>query len=445
MLDFSAFKKAQTAIHTVGQTGVEQRGFNHPALGVGAVQNGNFLLEKLGIQVRAAARELAHFVHHPLGLGKVAGGLHHPHRLTRALRGAQVFAQTVAVVANQVVGRVQNIAVAAVVLFQLDLVLHPKFAHKVGHVAHTGTPKGVNALVVVAHRKHRTTAFLAGCIAGVARQQLDPGVLQLVGVLKLVYQQMPKAPLVVAAHALVVAQQLIRAQQQLAKVHHAFALALVFVKLVNLYFFTGVRVLGGHSIGAQAVFFAARNKPLQLLGWKALLIHSKLLAQPFDGRQLVLGIQDLEGLRQIDRPVVRSQHAVAQAMEGAHPHAAHIDWQHAGQARHHFAGGLIGKRDGQHTAWRHLPRLQKPSNAGGQHTGLARTRPRQNQGVLRRQSHRGTLLLIERSQQFCHLRLHHHLAGQLVQPLPRRGQVFQQAEVVMAFYGLAHRHGFFAP
>ena len=101
---------------------------------------------------------------------------------------------------------------------------------------------------------------------------------------------MPKAPLVVAAHALVVAQQLIRAQQQLAKVHNAFALALVFVKLVNLYFFSGVRVLGGHSIGAQAVFFAARNKPLQLLGWKALLIHSKLLAQPFDGRQLVLGI-----------------------------------------------------------------------------------------------------------------------------------------------------------
>ena len=59
--------------------------------------------------------------------------------------------------ADQRVGRVQYIAVAAVVLLQLDLVLHAKLAHKIGHIAHARTAKGVDALVVVAHRQHRAT------------------------------------------------------------------------------------------------------------------------------------------------------------------------------------------------------------------------------------------------------------------------------------------------
>jgi len=42
MLDFGPFKKPQAAIHAVGHGGVEQRGFNHPALRVAAVQHGHF-------------------------------------------------------------------------------------------------------------------------------------------------------------------------------------------------------------------------------------------------------------------------------------------------------------------------------------------------------------------------------------------------------------------
>ena len=42
VLDFSALKKAQAAIHTVGNAGIEQAGFNHPALRIAAVEHGNF-------------------------------------------------------------------------------------------------------------------------------------------------------------------------------------------------------------------------------------------------------------------------------------------------------------------------------------------------------------------------------------------------------------------
>jgi hypothetical protein len=75
--------------------------------------------------------------------------------------------------------------------------------------------------------------MVSGCLA-LPRDHLDPGVLQLVGVLELVDQDVAEAPLVVLADRIVVAQQLVAAQHQLAEVHHAFALALVFVELVDL-------------------------------------------------------------------------------------------------------------------------------------------------------------------------------------------------------------------
>ena len=153
VLDLGTFKKAQTAIHPVRKTGIEQRGFQHPALRVAAVQQGHFLALKTVL-----FDQLAQLFHQPLRLGKVRRRLHHAHRLTRALGRAQGFAQPGFVVTDQVVGRIQNIAEAAVVLLQLDLVLHLELAHKVGHVAHACATEGVDALVVIAHSQDRATA-----------------------------------------------------------------------------------------------------------------------------------------------------------------------------------------------------------------------------------------------------------------------------------------------
>ena len=277
VLDFSALKKAQAAVHAVRQAGVEQRGLHHPALRVAAVKHGHFGFGHV------FARELLHLVHHPLRFGKVAGGFKHAHRLARASVGAQVFAQAVAVVADQLVGRIQNVAGAAVVLLQLDLVAHPKLAHKVGHVAHPCSAKRINALVVVAHGKHR----VAGAAQALHRRRaehLDPGVLQAVGVLKLVNEDVTKAPLVVLAHRVVVAQHLVRTQHELTEIHHAFPLALLFVQGVQLHLLAGFFVAGHHIARALAVFFAAADEILNLLGRKALVVHIELLAQALHGR-----------------------------------------------------------------------------------------------------------------------------------------------------------------
>ena len=270
MLDFGALKKAQSAIHPVRHARIEQGGFNHPALGIAAVQDGDLVARSnalAAVAVLAIAQQLPYFIDHPLRFGKVAGGFVHPDRLARTLIGAQVFAQAALVVADQRVGAVKDVAVAAVILFQLDLMLDAKFAHKVSHVAHPCAAKSVNALVVIAHRKHG---------AGGRAQLFDPGVLQAVGVLELVDQHMAKTALVVFAQWVVVAQQLEAAQHQLAKIDHALALALVFVELVNLNLFAGIGVTGFHIGWAQPVFFASGNEPLGLLGRKAFVVHRKL-------------------------------------------------------------------------------------------------------------------------------------------------------------------------
>ena len=148
MLDFGALKKAQTAVHAVGHASIEQRGFHHPALGIAAVKQCDFLA------LTAVAHQLLDLVHKPLRLGKVAGRLINPHRLARTGIGAQVFAQPLAVVADQLVGRIQNIAKAAVIALKLDLVRDLKLPHEVGHIANARTTKGINTLVIVAHGDH---------------------------------------------------------------------------------------------------------------------------------------------------------------------------------------------------------------------------------------------------------------------------------------------------
>ena len=146
---------------------------------------------------------------------------------------------------NQVVGTVQNIAKTAVVLLQLDLVLHLVLTHKVRHIAHTGTAEGINTLVIITHRKHCATV-----LRNRPCKLFDPCVLQFVGVLELVDQDVAKAAAVMFTDGVVITQKFIRTQHQLAKINHALALALGFVEFIQLYFFTGVWVAHIHIFGA---------------------------------------------------------------------------------------------------------------------------------------------------------------------------------------------------
>ncbi|MNS53282.1 hypothetical protein D3C72_860330 [compost metagenome] len=201
VLDFGALEEAQAAVHAVRDAGGEQRMLDHARLRVAAVQD-----RDLG--AAGALRDLvADFLDDPARFLAVGAGLVHAHRLAVAGVGAQVLAEAARVVRDQVVGRIQDMPVRAVVLLQLDQPAHAELVLEVAHIADVGAAEGVDALVVVAHGKHRGRVLRA-----VAGQQLEPLVLQHVGVLELVHQHVAEAVLVVLADGVVVAQQFVAAQ-----------------------------------------------------------------------------------------------------------------------------------------------------------------------------------------------------------------------------------------
>ena len=253
MLDLGALEEAQAAVDLVRDVRIEERALHHPALRVAAVEQRDLVAR------RAVAVQRLRFLDEPLRLGEVGRRLVDAHRLARPGLGAQVLAEAARVARDELVGGVEDVAVRAVVALELDDRADAVLALELRHVADLRAAKGVDALVVVADAEERAA------VLGRAGEHLEPRVLQAVGVLELVDQDVAEAPLVVLAQRLVVAQQLVGAQHQLGEVDHAFALALLVVGLVDLDQDAALLVLDLDVLGAQAVVLGAGDEPGQLL------------------------------------------------------------------------------------------------------------------------------------------------------------------------------------
>jgi hypothetical protein len=114
------------------------------------------------------------------------------------------------------VGGGEDVPGRAVVLFQLEGLRAGIVAQEALHVLDLGAAPAVDGLVVVADHEH---------LAAVAGEQAHEGVLHAVGVLELVHEQLPEALPVMRQQGLVVAQHLVRAQQDLGEVDQPRQLA----------------------------------------------------------------------------------------------------------------------------------------------------------------------------------------------------------------------------
>ena len=239
----------------------------HARLRVGAVQQRDLLeIDPLGLQLFDFVDDERRLIH--IGRRLVDAQL-----FAAALRCPQVLAEAVAVMLDQRVGRVENIGVRAVVLLQLDDVLNVKIAQQLLHVADIRAAKRIDRLVVVAHRKQRVV---------LSRQQLQPTVLQRVGVLELVHQNVLETLLVMLAQRRIALQQFVAAQQQLGKIHHPFALALRIVLGENLHLAPRVRIVGLHFMRAQPLLFAGADEALHLARRIFLVVDIHRLHQALD-------------------------------------------------------------------------------------------------------------------------------------------------------------------
>ena len=279
----------------------------------------------------------------------------------------------------------------AVILLELDHRLDRKILLQLPHVRSRGAAERVDRLVVVADGKH-------GVIA--AGKQAQPLILQAIGVLKFVNQNMTKALAIMLAQDLVARQKFETAQQQFGEIDHALALALFVVNRIQLLLAARVAVVRVCIGSAPALILVIIDVPSHLPRWKALFIDVGRFAQPLDECKLVLAVENLESLRQTGIAVMRAQKTVAQSVKGAHPHAARINRQHRTDAREHFLGSFVGKCHRQQPGRTHLPRLDKPRDARGQHARFAAARAGEDQCRLVRQRDRLVLPLIEAAEKF---------------------------------------------
>ena len=128
-------------------------------------------------------------------------------------------------------------------------------------ILNASTTPAINGLVVVAYCHQ---------IISVAYQVAQPRILNSVGILKLIDQNIGKTITIVITKAGVVQPQLIGAHQQLGKVDHTEFFALCFISEIDVVhsLFEWVKA-GFVVIGAQPFIFFSVDKPLSLT-WRPL-------------------------------------------------------------------------------------------------------------------------------------------------------------------------------
>ncbi len=122
---------------------------------------------------------------------------------------------------------------------------------------------------------------------------------------------------------------------------------------------------------------------------------SKLFSRRRINAVLIVGIEDLKGLRQMGLAPVRAQQTVREAVEGAHPHAAHRDTQQLFGAAAHLGGGLVGEGHRQHAVGRGALDADQPGDAVHQHAGLAAAGTGDHQHRPGRAGHRVALGIVK--------------------------------------------------
>ena len=330
-------------------------------------------------------------------------------RLPRPLVAPQLLALPPLVVADDGVGRVQDVGGAAVILLQPDGAAVFILLLKAEDVLNGGAPELVNALVVVAHH---TDVAPAPC------QQRGEQILQVVGILILVDQHILEAPLPVCPYILLLLQQLHREEDQVVKVHgvgrehpaHILAVNLSDADAADVPALSGaVQIVSG----ADAAVLGPADFPQHGLGGKHLVVQVHVLQDAFEQAQAVRRVIDGEAAGKAQPLRVPPQDAHAGRVEGAGPDVVGLRPQHPLQPLLQLPRRLVGKGDGQDAPGGHrvqgrdalclfpapqqnfqLPFIgpgghflavsrpavfQQIGNAVNQHRGLAAARPCQNQ------------------------------------------------------------------
>ena len=256
--------------------------------------------------------------------------------------GPQVLALAAPVVPDDGVGRLQDIAGGAVVLLQANdpgvLVLTLEGED----VFNGGATEPVDGLVVVTHHAD---------VLPSSRQKPGQEVLEVVGVLILVDEDVAELPLVELPDVLVLLEEADGVEDDVVKVQSSGRPELLLVGQVDVGDLLETEV----PLGPALVHVLRRQEHLVLgpgnvaqdgSGLEGLLVHVQLLQALLDDPEGVVGVVDGEGGGKAQLLDVPPQDAHAGRVEGGRPDVVGIGTNGGFQTGFQFPGGLVGEGDG---------------------------------------------------------------------------------------------------
>ena len=276
----------------------------------------------------------------------------------------QLLFKQVAVVGNQCIGHAQDAPAATVVLFQLDDFELRVVARKFGQVLRIGTTPGIDALVVITHRREH---------AALSCQRAHQSVLRGIGVLVLVQQQIADAFLPVGAQFGIGFQQLQRQADEIIEIHGVEGrqtLLIVGIDLRNLCFARALAALG----------CLIRSEPLvlgpgyQILQCPQRIVLDALGCEILDQTLAVIGIQHGKPTAQASTRMLGLQKTQTQRVERAHRQSFRIrPFQQFAHTLAHLARRLVGEGDRGNFRSRQVLALDQVGNFFCDDAGLAGT------------------------------------------------------------------------
>ena len=359
ILDFHAVIEFQPPYHGIRQSYTHKGIFQHPGLGIGAVQNRHITIRRLvNIMLLAdSIRDEPGLI--PLIRSKIGGNL-----VPLGIIRPQAFLLAMRVVVNYRIGSRQDILGGAIILLQHDGTGIRIVLLKVQDIGNIRTAPAVDGLIRITHHAEIT---VAPC------QQGSQLILCPVGILILIHQNVLEAPLIAAADFLIFRQQRHRHQQQIIKVKGIVLPehCLIFLVYLGNLFLKKITCLRLKCQRPQHLVLGIGNSIAYSSRIVLLIVQIQFLDDLLDHRLSITGIiDDKIALVHASGLNLPAQKTGAEGMKGTEPDFLGIRSNHVLHTLPHLSCRLVGKGDGQNTVGGNAM-LQQVGNPVGKHPCLA--------------------------------------------------------------------------
>ena len=384
-----ALIERESPVNLIRYASLPQRLFKDTALGIRAIQYGI-----IAVSVRIFAAQAGYFVHHDLPFFHIAVCLKHAYGFSLVFFGEYGFRYPPLVLLDQAVGSAHDHLRGTIVLLQLKDFGFGIYLREIKNIIDVRATERVDALGIVAHNANPAVRF--------GKLQHD-GMLGVIRVLILVYQDITELLAIACQHLRKVAEQHVCVHQQVVEIHSPRLSATLPVHPVYIAYCRNPRrpvrfvslPVGGISRRKHQMILRVRYARLHKSGLVHLLIQPHLLDNRPQEAFGVGSVIDGKPRSEPDMLRLRTQDARKDGVERTHPQVARLFRTYpAGDTLFHLARGLVGESQREYIP-RLISFLQQVSNLIRQHARFSRTGAGYHQRGTVVVSHRSVLAIIQ--------------------------------------------------